>query len=344
MSRGYKKITFLYPIRIIFGSMAETDSYYNWLLLRGISPTTAQKHKEHLEVLLRECVEICPETFTKFILEKKLSGLRNSSLNWYITTARFYADFANYSGENAALKKFRYFPKQETLKQTLSDTEIQDFLDLPKKPKADALIYERWGMFWKLLAFTGCRPHEIGDLEVNQVDFGRGVFVIEHTKTGVPRNVPIPPNCLQELKDYIDKLRTDRLFLTRQGKVFSYRAWQHDFEWRIKALGIKRKNLTPYSFRHSYATIALGSESVNLHTLAKQLGHSIQMTAKYEHLTTEDVIRANARHPLVRKASDPKEILRLIADYVKGTIAGDKRFQHSCEEGSNFLSFKIIAN
>ncbi len=83
---------------------------WGWLLLRGLSQVTISKHIKNLSVLTRDCGEINLENFTNFIVRKKMSGARNGTLDWYVTTAKHYVEFTN--GDKRVLR-FKYFPDQQ---------------------------------------------------------------------------------------------------------------------------------------------------------------------------------------------------------------------------------------
>lgn len=275
------------------------QDFYSWLLLRGKKETTAYKYCLLLSVLQRRHIKTQPD-FDNYLLELKKQNKRNTTLNWYITTWKFWNEF------NGQKVETNYFKKQEAYKSVLSIDELEKFIDT-LEPETS------WGMFWKLCIFTGMRMGEVAKQTKQTVDFGLGVFRVEESKTGRPRNVPIPQHLIEELKNYISKLKTEYLFVTKRGCIFSDHSWSHDFLKRIKQIGIVRKGLTPYSLRHSFATRMLSAD-VNIHKLAKILGHSVEMTARYEHLIIEDIKQAMRSDPMVTRTKE--EVIQKIKEYV----------------------------
>ncbi|MCL5018874.1 MAG: site-specific integrase [Patescibacteria group bacterium] len=244
------------------------------------------------------------------------------------------------------MQKFSYLKEKEAIKATLSDEEIEAFLKLlPKrKGKKEGLNYNKWTLFFSLMAFTGMRSGEVASLKVDQVDFGRGIFVIEDSKTNTPRFVPIPPNIKTVLENYVKKC-TGYLFPSpRNGKdgVVRNVDWGYQFHQRLNRLGIKRKYLTPYSLRHSFITRML-EEDVNIFKIQKIVGHrDLRTTAHYTHLTTKDIQRAITRHPIIRRSTEPITIIHSLVEMIKSfSIENDNRFFYRLEENNNGLRFEL---
>lgn len=182
------------------------------------------------------------------------------------------------------------------LKDTLSDEEIDAFLKLPCDKKEPFFIkrYNMWTVFFSIQAWTGMRDGEVARLRAEDIDFGRNVIIIRHTKTNEPRLVPIPPDIKTLLSEYLKELEGSYMFpTTREEKLpyVSWAAWAYQFKERVKRLGIKRQNLTAYSLRHSFITRQL-DEDVNLKKVQLIVGHKrIETTAKYTHLSMKSLQR-----------------------------------------------------
>lgn len=313
-------------------------TFEDWLLTKGRTASTIKKHRIRLEVLRRKLHEWNIENIDGFILEKIKEGSRHTTLNAYIDTIRLYSQYNNYTNE---LCNYRHYKSEHTVKGTFSDDEIVQIITLPCPTGLDNESWNKYSLFFSLLAFTGCRPQEICTLRRNQIDWGKNVFSIEHTKTGVPRYVPIPPNLVDAIKIYLNTINTDNLFVTRKGEVFSDKSYYHNFKKRMEILGIDRPHITPYSFRHSYATSLLEAD-VNIHKIAKLMGHSITQTANYEHLTTKDLQLSIIKHPLIRKSTEPRHIITDIKQYVESyELNKDSRFQYEIQDSGSELLIRI---
>ena len=315
-------------------------AFENWLVRNGRSNRTIQRHHTNITVLLRDLTDWSFEKIENFVIELRKKGLKNATLNSYIDTVRLYSRCMNL---DSRLSDLKHFKKTHAIKSTLSDDEIESFIYLECPRYSNKASWDLWSLYFECLAMTGCRMSEIADLKSEHVDFGRGVFTIEQSKTGIPRMVPIPPSVKTRLTGIASQTSPDNyIFTTTTGRKFTDESWLHAFHKRIKILGINRVNLTPYSFRHSFATRLL-EEDVNIHKVAKILGHDIKMTAAYEHLTTKDITEAARRHPLVRKSSDPSEILKSICELIQTfRLNEDNRFKFEINRSENNLSLKVV--
>ena len=89
----------------------------------------------------------------------------------------------------------------------------------------------------------------------------------------------------------ISKQDTDVLFLNRRGKRISRQMIFYIVKDQIEKVGIN-KNISPHSFRHSYAT-HLVQNGADLRAVQELLGHvSITTTEIYTHLNREDLRKA----------------------------------------------------
>lgn len=251
-----------------------------------------------------------------------------------------------------------YFKEEIFIKATMSDEEIEAFINLPnptfksvhKSGKVMIKQYDHrawyiFTVFWSICAYTGMRMGEVAHLTVNTVDFGRNVFIVEDSKTNTPRFVPIAPNIRNMVQDYINSIHTKYLFPSRRGGgdgCIDGTDWVYNFNKRIKILGIKRTNLTPYSLRHSMCTRLL-EEDVSFPKVMKIMGHKDpKTTLQYEHLTTKDIQRAVSSLPVIRRATEPKSILRALGDLIRGfQFDRDNRFLFVLSESGEKILLEV---
>lgn len=310
----------------------------------GLRSTTIRKHLNCLNHLIRHNIPLTKDAVDEYLLKLQSENKRNAYLNMYVFALRHYGKYTN---QDLHIKELK---KQDTIKSTLSDDEIEAFLALPRRRNEPFEHYDKFKLFWGLVAFTGMRPGECAKLKPGHIDWGRGVILIETSKTNTSGHVPIPANIQDCLKKYLATCRTDFLFPSARGgsnpsmgglKVIDNVDWHFDWKRRITILGIKRIKLTPYSFRHSYATRLL-EENVSLFHVKKLMRHhDLKSTLVYEHLTTKDLIEAQQKLPLIRKASDPRKILQSLTGVVKGFhFEQDKRFTYELVEDENSIRFE----
>ena len=142
-----------------------------------------------------------------------------------------------------------------------------------------------------LLYGCGLRKGEAHNLEVNDIDFSRGLIRLDNTKTKNERDVVISPKVQTYLEEYLYNAREMMLPLnsnethvlaTELGRRMSI----HTIPWRIKMMaeraGIK-KNITAHGLRHSIATHLL--EELSLEEVSHFLGHKhLDSTQIYTHI------------------------------------------------------------
>lgn len=340
------------------------DGYKVWLLQNGRRESTAYRHINILKILQNKEIEPNIESLQKFVIDLKKNLMKHSYINMFIDVLRVYCRF---SGLEEI--KLKHMKDEAFMKSTLSDDEIEAFLNMPNpiiphkhhngkvfyRRCTSDLAWNRWTMFFSICAYSGMRPGEVAKLTVNDVDFGRDVLVIRESKTGKPRLVPIAPNIKHKLKSYIHDLTGDFLFPSakggkiisggRDGRVFDSVDWHYQFHKRCDILGIKRTNLTPYSLRHSFITTLL-SEDTNIFKVMKLVGHSrIETTQIYTHLDTKDIQQAIRKHPLVRKASNPSYIIQAMISAIKAfDLPKDDRFHFSLTETENGINLSVEIN
>ncbi len=313
------------------------------------SARTVALHLSLLKRLRGAVPDLSPLAVMKYLVSLLEQGRKGTYLNDYIDMLHIYGRYLS----TDMYEKLTYFPEDSYEKATMSDKEIEDFLSLPptmttrydprlKKNVSYALGAKRWRvktMFWKCLAYSGARPGEIAHLTVNTVDFGRQVFLLDG-KTG-KRIVPIATCILEELREFVSSLSTEDLFpsqrggMTRQGGVINDVAWGYDFHERLKRLGIKRKNLTPYSLRHSFITRLL-NEDLNLYKVQNLVGHKqgSPITSTYYHLTTKALVKTLEKDPLQRTTMTPDERFILFRNSVRQLLS---EYCTGHQEESKFL-------
>jgi len=284
-----------------------TQGFKSYLLRQGKARATIENYLSSIRLLLKTSPELIKVDLEEYLTSQLEGGKSPSQLNNLVMALRHYGD---YIGIN--YRDIKYFTVKETYKSTLSDQEIEAFLALPlptkkiskwyQKNKDKGYLKERYKLmtlFFSILAYSGMRPNEVAQLTIDSIDFGRGFFILERTKT-TPRHVPIAPGLLDDLTAHIKELKGKYLFYGRFGEPVQRHAWQDHFKERITRLGIKRNKLTTYSLRHSFITRMLG-EDVNLMKVQKIVGHKkIETTANYTHLTTKDMTTAIRKDPLSR--------------------------------------------
>ena len=136
----------------------------------------------------------------------------------------------------------------------------------------------------------GLRVSELCNLKLSELYFEEGFIKVEG-KGSKQRLVPISETAIKEIKNYlydrnhvaVKKGFEDILFLSRRGTALSRIMVFHIIKQQTEMAGIK-KNVSPHTFRHSFATHLLEG-GANLLAIQEMLGHEkITTTEIYTHI------------------------------------------------------------
>ncbi len=145
----------------------------------------------------------------------------------------------------------------------------------------------------------GLRVSELINLKISDLHFKEGIILVTG-KGNKQRLVPVGEPTEKQLTTYLNYIRPtvkvskqdeDILFLNRRGSKLSRQMIFIIVKNQIEEVGI-RKNISPHSFRHSFAT-HLVQNGADLRAVQELLGHvSITTTEIYTHLNREDLRKA----------------------------------------------------
>lgn len=199
------------------------------------------------------------------------------------------------------------------LPDVLTVSEIDTIIDAVDMSKNEG---QRNRAMLETLYSCGLRVSEMISMKLSDLYFDEG-FVKINGKGNKQRLVPISPRAIREITLYIEcrgmgKIKPgfeDTLFLARWGNGISRIMVFHLIKELAALLGIK-KNISPHTFRHSFATHLLEG-GANLRAIQSMLGHeSITTTELYTHIDRNmlksEIIEHHPRNIKYRakKASD----------------------------------------
>ncbi|KAA3620589.1 MAG: site-specific tyrosine recombinase XerD [Flavobacterium sp.] len=188
------------------------------------------------------------------------------------------------------------------LPDTLSTTEIDQLiaaidLSQPQGERNRAIIETLYG--------CGLRVSELINLKISDLFFDEG-FIKVTGKGDKQRFVPIGTHTIKYIDLYREGVRVheniqaeaaDTLFLNRRGKALT-RAMIFTIVKRLAEKAGIRKNISPHTFRHSFATHLL-ENGADLRAIQQMLGHeSITTTEVYTHIDKRHLTEViNRYHP-----------------------------------------------
>ncbi len=128
---------------------------------------------------------------------------------------------------------------------------------------------------------TGCRRGEILGLTWDQVDLKHGFILLDVTKSGKRREIPINVTVRGVLQEIIRRLDSPHVFVNPEtGK--RYQDVKRSFGTACRKAGLKDFHF--HDLRHTFAS-QLVMNGVDITTVSKLLGHnSLTMTLRYAHL------------------------------------------------------------
>ena len=298
---------------------------------KNLCPVTIDDRVRFLNFLKKRCPHFTEKELSTLLYTLRQNGRKASYFNLLVTTAKDYVEFLtlNKLPHDNKILSLKWIKPEEPIKSVLTDSEIETFLDY-RFHNLD------WKVFWHVLVFTGARPNEIASLSCEDISLGTSTIIIKHTKTHTPRIIPIPPPCLEMLKELMNKNPT--CLFPKVNK----KSWNYHFPKIIRELGLeKRPGLSTYSFRHAYIS-SLVQNDLNIFKIKQFAGHkNIQSTEKYIHLNP-DLSGAIYAHPLLRKYARNEmlstEIRKRLESYLDPL---KERVKYRLEEKTNTLYCEI---
>jgi integrase len=136
---------------------------------------------------------------------------------------------------------------------------------------------------------TGMRKGEILNLKWDNVDMKNGFLLLDRTKNGERREVPINHTLASALKNLVRSLNIPYVFYNPLTKK-PYDNVKRSFNSALKRAGIV--NFKFHDLRHTFAS-QLVMAGIDLATVKELLGHkSLAMTLRYAHLAPSHKINA----------------------------------------------------
>lgn len=261
--------------------------------------------------------------FLKYLKEKEIKGMGEVSkdtLSAYIYYIRKKGDApATVARQIASIKgffRFLYIEKiiaadpsllletprlAQKLPQVLSEEEVDNLLKGMDSGKPADL---RDKAMLELLYATGMRVSELVNLNMVQIDLEMA-YVRCLGKGDKERIIPLGSVSVQAVKEYLSSARPKLLknssekavFVNHQGKRLTRQGFWKIIKSQARSRGI-RKDITPHTLRHSFATHLLGN-GADLRSVQELLGHAdVSTTQIYTHLTGSKLKEVyNKTHP-----------------------------------------------
>ncbi len=136
---------------------------------------------------------------------------------------------------------------------------------------------------------SGMRQGNVLSLKWQDVDLGRGIITLEHTKNGERLGLPMNET-VQGLLSGLNKVRhinSDFVFHDKAGNRLTRQAILHSFKRACRKAGIQ--DFRFHDLRHTFASW-LVQNGVDLYRVQRLLGHKTgEMTRRYAHLAPDNL-------------------------------------------------------
>lgn len=291
---------------------ALTDYRHYLKIERGLSANTQQNYTRDIKKLISfldtngisdHPTHIGKETVQRFIYEvaKTLNPKSQARIISGLKSFFNYLVFEDYRKDNPL--DFIESPKiGRKLPDTLSEGEINTIINAIDLSKPEG---ERNRAMLETLYGCGLRVSELVNLKISDLFFEED-FIKVTGKGDKQRFVPISSINKKYIGVYRKEIRLhqtiqkgfeDILFLNRRGKQLT-RAMIFTIVKRLAEKTGVQKNISPHTFRHSFATHLL-QNGADLRAIQQMLGHeSITTTEVYVHVDRSDLARVmNEFHP-----------------------------------------------
>ncbi len=289
------------------------DDYQNYLKIeRGLSKNSISNYVLDLQKLVgfldahdvhENPIKISRETVQQFVYEvaKSLNPRSQARIISGLKGFFNYLIFEDYRPDNPM--DLIETPKiGRKLPDTLSVDDINDLISAIDLSKPEG---ERNRAILETLYGCGLRVSELVNLKLSDLYFDEG-FIKVTGKGNKQRFVPISDINIKYIEIYRNEIRMhlpiqkeheDFVFLNRRGKQLTRAMIFTVIKRLAEKIGLK-KNISPHTFRHSFATHLL-ENGADLRAIQQMLGHeSITTTEVYMHINRVHLAKVlNEFHP-----------------------------------------------
>lgn len=298
-------------MRSIDSIPAVIDAYEAYLILeRGLSDNTREayvrdvgklvRYLETEKVTLREVTTDTLRAFAADLFDLGISPRTQARIVSGIKSFFRFLKLEGYLDNNPSLL-LESPALRRHLPEVLRVDEIDAMIGAIDMEKAEG---QRNRAIMETLYGCGLRVSELINLEISKLYFDEQ-FIMVHGKGDKERIVPISPQAIREIKDYlpdrallpVKRGEENILFLNRRGHRLTRVMIFYIIKQLAEAAGI-RKEVSPHTLRHSFATHLLEG-GANLRAIQQMLGHEdISTTEIYLHID-RSMLRAEilAHHP-----------------------------------------------
>ncbi|MEM4662432.1 MAG: tyrosine-type recombinase/integrase [Candidatus Diapherotrites archaeon] len=259
------------------------ENFKRELIVGGFSNRTIKMYllyiREFLEFIKKDPLLATREDVIAYMAHKKENKATDSTMCLVYSALRHF--FKEYL-KSDVMEDIKRPKKGTKLPVVMTKEEVIRMINAAERKK-DRLIM-------MLLYSSGMRVSEVTKLKINDINFADRTAIVRGGKGNKDRIVILSESWLKDLSDYLKKrkAKTEYVFSDYLGRPISVDTIQRIVrKARIKA-GIE-KNVTPHSFRHTFATHLL-ERGENIRKIQELLGHSnLSTTQIYTKVSVEEL-------------------------------------------------------
>ena len=261
------------------------EEYLQKLELKKYANNTVKTYVVCFEAFINyyknyELLQINEDLIRQYLQKLIQEGKSNSYLNQSINSIKFYYEIVHEMPNRFySIERPR---KENKLPKVISKEEVQAIINATNNVKHKCLL--------SLLYSAGLRRSELLNLKLTDIDSKRMLIRVEASKGNKDRMTLLSKKTLQDLRIYFKEYKPKKwLFEGLQGNQYSPTSLVKIMKNACKKAGIK-KEVTPHTFRHSFATHLL-ENGTDLRYIQALLGHSSSKTTElYTHVAINSFI------------------------------------------------------
>lgn len=286
--------------------------YLHYLQIeRGLSLNTRKSYERDLEkymTFLKEQTQVSSwDAVDRYVVLAYLQELHNqksssASVIRMISTLRGFHQFLRQERvtEHDPMQHIDSPKKAQKLPDTLS---IEEVTTLIETPDVSTPLGIRNRAILEVMYATGLRVTEL--IELKMADLHLTIGLLQTIGKGdKERIIPLGDHAIYWIEKYLEEGRPNlvkaasnvpQLFVNHHGRALSRQGIWKNLKQIVQEAGIK-KNITPHTLRHSFATHLL-ENGADLRIVQELLGHAdISTTQIYTHITKKRMADVYKQH------------------------------------------------
>ena len=288
--------------------ISHLNSFVYYLTVeKGMAENSVESYsrdvRDFLEYNPQHLYEYTAQDITVYLTDLMETGLINTSVARKRVALKQFFTFLEDNGENIQAD-FAQVPKIKIGQHLPDYLDVETMLKLLDGLPTSTTLEKRNKVMLELLYATGMRISELLNLTIHDINFSEQVILVRG-KGSKQRFVPFVDSVAFLLQEYLKEVRpallkfehTDILFLNNRSQKLSRMGFWKILRKITQEAGLKQE-ITPHTFRHSFATHLLEA-GVNLRIVQALLGHSsLNTTQIYTHIDTRYLVETHRMyHP-----------------------------------------------